>query len=97
MSKEVRFMFKDADEYGYFTDLRHPRMEKEFDNYYKKIGEPRHFPLSDEERHTFDCIMAHKYKAEWYYFQDETKGGHYEGNRFISAAYRLEARTADSA
>ncbi|MBQ8574801.1 MAG: hypothetical protein IJ447_01990 [Clostridia bacterium] len=95
--EEIRFMFKDADEYGYFTDLRHPKMREEFENFKRLNKTPRHFALSDPERHEFDCLMAHKYKAEWYFFQDETKGGHYERNHFIPSAYRLEICKADSA
>ena len=91
------YMFKRADEYGYFTDLRHPIILSEFNifKYMNKI--PPWAALSDDERHTFDCRMAHKYTAEWNYCRDELYGGHYEGNRFIPSAVRLEGCTADSA
>lgn len=90
-------MFKRADEYGYFTDLRHPIILSEYNIFKYRNNVPPWAALSDEERHSFDCLMAHKYKAEWYYCQDELYGGHYEGNRFIPAAVRLEGGTPYSA
>lgn len=95
--KEKIYMFKRADEWGYFTDLRHPRILEEFKRFKTENAIPPWAALSDDERHSFDCIMAHKYRSEWLFCQDELYGGHYEGNRFIPSAVRLEGCTADSA
>ena len=96
-SREIILMFRPADEYGYFTDLRHPKMREEFEAFKVERKVPSRFPISDEDRHFFDLLMMNKYKAEWDFYLDFTQGGHYEGNSFIPSPIRLETYTVDSA
>ncbi|MBP3939472.1 MAG: hypothetical protein IK955_08680 [Clostridia bacterium] len=97
---DVTFMFKHPDEWGYFTNLHHPTVREEFESFRKGRHIPYFAPLSDDERHEFDCIMMNKYKKEWTRWQKsflKNIGGKNARKTIISAPDGLENCAADSA
>ena len=74
---EEKYLFRPADRWGFFTNLRHPTVRKEYEAFHLKRKIPPSFPLSDEERHEFDSYILQKYPAEWecYLFENGIEKG----------------------
>ncbi len=96
---DVTFMFKHPDEWGYFTNLHHPTVRAEFEKFRKERQVPYFAPLSDDERHEFDCIMMNRYKKEWRRWRRSflITGGSDGRKSNVSKTNGLEGCTADSA
>ena len=96
---DISFMFKHPDEWGYFTNIHHPTVREEFELFRKERQIPYFAPLSDDERHEFDCLMMNRYKDEWRQWRRFSlmTGGQNERESFISVRNGLEICEADSA
>ncbi|MEE0980386.1 MAG: hypothetical protein U0K91_01780 [Acutalibacteraceae bacterium] len=96
---DIRFMFKSPDEWGYFTNIHNPKVREEYDNFIRQRNIPYFAPLSDDERHEFDCLMMNRYKDEWRQWRRFSlmTGGQNERESFISVRNGLEICEADSA
>lgn len=53
------------DDYGRTLDMSDHTMQLERDAYCKRIGEPKHFPLSDDQHRDFEIEMSVKYRKEF--------------------------------
>ncbi|MBP3442427.1 MAG: hypothetical protein J6L62_06445 [Clostridia bacterium] len=97
---DIKYMFKHPDEWGYFTNLHHPTVREEFELFRKERQIPYFAPLSDDERHEFDCMVANKYKKEWKRWQSSFLkyiGGSHGRKSVIPEPFGPEESTADSA
>lgn len=53
------------DKYGRTVNMRDCTMQLEREEYCKRIGEPSHFPLSDDQHRDFEIEMSVKYRKEF--------------------------------
>lgn len=53
------------DDYGRTLNMCDHTMQFERDAYCKRIGEPKHFPLSDDQHRDFEIEMSVKYRKEF--------------------------------
>lgn len=53
------------DKYGRTVNMRDCTMQIERDKYCERIGEPKHFPLSDDQHRDFEIEMSVKYRKEF--------------------------------
>lgn len=53
------------DVYGRTLNMCDHTMQLERDAYCKRIGEPKHFPLSDDQHRDFEIEMSVKYRKEF--------------------------------
>ena len=62
------------DDYGRTVDMRDCIMQVERDKYCERIGEPKHFPLSDDQHRDFEIEMSMKYRKEFIEYLREHGG-----------------------
>lgn len=53
------------DRYGRTVDISDHTMQLEREEYCERIGEPKHFPLSDDQHRDFEIEMSVKYRKEF--------------------------------
>lgn len=53
------------DRYGRTVDISDHTMQLEREEYCERIGEPKHFPLSDDQHRDFEIEMSVKYREEF--------------------------------
>lgn len=53
------------DDYGRTLDMSDHTMQLEREEYCKRIGEPKTFPLSDDQHRDFEIEMSVKYRKEF--------------------------------
>lgn len=53
------------DRYGRTVDISDQTMQLEREEYCERIGEPKHFPLSDDQHRDFEIEMSVKYRKEF--------------------------------
>ena len=53
------------DRYGRTVDISDHTMQLEREEYCKRIGEPKHFPLSDDQHRDFEIEMSVKYRKKF--------------------------------
>lgn len=62
------------DDYGRTVDMRDCTMQIERDSYYERIGEPKRFPLSDNQHRDFEIEMSVKYRKEFIEYLESCGG-----------------------
>ena len=81
------------DKYGRTVDMRDHTMQIEREAYCRALGEPSHFPLSDDQHRAFEVDMSIKYRKE---FVEYLKGiGGLNAASLTIAAMNLKSHLID--
>lgn len=76
------------DKYGRTVDMRDHTMQIERDKYCERIGESKHFPLSDIQHIEFEIEMSKKYRKEFIEYLNSS-GGLEASLRVVEAQNRV--------